>query len=260
MKIHALLCGTIRVKHRHRAAPGTFSAARRFLDILRDDQWTDPVPIWAWAIEHPEGLLVVDTGEIAPACEAGFHHWTNRPIFRRSFRPEVAREDEIGPRLKRLGHDPREVRRVVLTHLHFDHSDGVGHFPNAEILVSDREIAYHRGLPKGANLHQWPKDTKPTPIDFPDGPYGPFPRSRVLTEAGDVVLVPTPGHTPGHLSVIVREWDETGAERAVFLAGDATFELAQLDGETIPGVNASTAATQATVEKIRAFARDEPPV
>jgi glyoxylase-like metal-dependent hydrolase (beta-lactamase superfamily II) len=56
-------------------------------------------------------------------------------------------------------------------------------------------------------------------VEFRADPVGPFPASYPLTEAGDVLLVPTPGHTHGHLSVIV---DQPGQPRLV-LAGDASY-------------------------------------
>lgn len=57
---------------------GASSTARakgraRLLMTLADRQWTRPLPVYAWAIEHPEGVIVVDTGETARASEPGYY-------------------------------------------------------------------------------------------------------------------------------------------------------------------------------------------
>jgi N-acyl homoserine lactone hydrolase len=44
----------------------------RFVNTLLDREWTDPLPIWAWVIEHPAGLLIIDTGETSRAGEPGY--------------------------------------------------------------------------------------------------------------------------------------------------------------------------------------------
>ncbi len=63
MRIHAIQTGTVAVKARQRE--GTGRGPLRLLNTLRDEHWTKPLPILAWLIEHPEGLIVVDTGETA---------------------------------------------------------------------------------------------------------------------------------------------------------------------------------------------------
>ena len=65
MKIHAIQTGTVAIKTRLVQAVG--HGARRQLNMLLDRQWVDPLPIYAFAIEHPEGVIVVDTGESARA-------------------------------------------------------------------------------------------------------------------------------------------------------------------------------------------------
>ena len=61
--MHALTTGHVRVREAQVRGVGTGDARR--LNVLRDKNWTGPLPIHAWAIEHPEGVIVVDTGEVA---------------------------------------------------------------------------------------------------------------------------------------------------------------------------------------------------
>ena len=69
MRIHAIQTGTVQVKEAQRAGSG--SGVPRFLNTLRDPTWTTPLPIYCWIVEHPEGLIVVDTGETSRVMERG---------------------------------------------------------------------------------------------------------------------------------------------------------------------------------------------
>ena len=193
MKIHALQTGTVAITTKWREGVG--HGRSRLVNTLLDREWTEPLPIYAFAIEHPEGVIVVDTGETARVCEPGyFPRW--QPFFRFAVRERVRPEQEIGPQLERLGISPSDVRRVVMTHLHTDHAGGLHHFPDNEILVSRAELEYAAGLRgrvRGYPNKRWPAWFRPTLVDLPGDRFGPFPASMALTEAGDV----TPGSGPG---------------------------------------------------------------
>src|SRR5436190_9555802 len=137
VKIHAIQTGTVAIKSRQREGKG--HGTHRLLNTLVDREWTPPLPIYAYAIEHPEGVIVVDTGETARVTEPGyFPRW--HPVFRFAVREEVPPEQEIGPQLEGLGIPPSDIRRVVMTHLHTDHAGGLYHFPNTDILVARAEL------------------------------------------------------------------------------------------------------------------------
>jgi N-acyl homoserine lactone hydrolase len=255
MRIHAVQTGTVAVKARQREGSG--SGPLRLLNTLRDDRWTDPLPILAWVIEHPEGLIVVDTGETARTAEKGyFPAW--HPYFRLGVREWIAPEEEIGPQLQRLGLSPGDVRRVVLTHLHTDHAGGLAHFPDSEHLVSRTELhdaSGALGRARGYLPNRWPHWFSPTPIDLADGTLGPIRGTRPLTAAGDVMLVATPGHTPGHVSVAVDLHD-----RLVVLAGDASYtQQLMLDG-IADGVTNDVRTARSTLAALRALAQSRPTV
>ena len=93
MKVHAIETGTVAVKTRQ--VEGVGRGMRRRVTTLLDRTWTEPLPILAFAIEHPEGVIVVDTGESARASEPGyFPRW--HPYFRLGLRIWVEPEQEIG--------------------------------------------------------------------------------------------------------------------------------------------------------------------
>jgi N-acyl homoserine lactone hydrolase len=255
MRIHAIQTGTVTVKERQRRGSGP--GPLRLINTLRDREWTEPLPILAWAIEHPEGLILVDTGETSRTSEPGYFPGWN-PYYRLGVRMAVTPEQEIGPQLERLGLSAADARWVVLTHMHTDHAGGLAHFPNSEILVTRRELADasgRLGKVRGYLPHRWPEWFKPKAIDFDDRPFGPVERSQPLTEAGDVVLLATPGHTPGHMSVVV----DTG-NLLVILAGDTSYtEQLMLEGAA-DGVTNSVATATKTLAQLRALTEQRPSV
>src|SRR5262249_22878742 len=101
----------------------------------------------------------------------------------------------------------------------------------------------------------WPSWFDPTPVDFSSGPYGPFAESRALTAAGDVRIVPLPGHTPGHLGVVVED-----AGHVVLLAGDASYNEELLLRGAVDGVSPDERLALQTQERIRALAAERPTV
>jgi N-acyl homoserine lactone hydrolase len=255
MKIHAIQTGTVALTTSWREGVG--HGKRRLLHTLLDREWTEPLPISAFAIEHPEGVIVVDTGETARIAEPGyFPRWS--PFFRFAVREAVEPEQEIGPQLERLGIEPSAVRRVVMTHLHTDHAGGLHHFPDNEILVTRTELDYAGGLVgrlRGYVNKPWPSWFDPTAIDLGPDPLGPFPASLRLTESGDVSLVPVPGHTPGQIAVVAEDGDHT-----VFLAGDSSYTQDAMLRGAVDGVGSDEGAERLTHERIRAFAADTPTV
>ena len=253
MRIHALQTGTVAIKQRQRAGKGPGPA--RVALTLADRRFTEPLPILAWLVEHPDGLILVDTGETARATQPGYFPAWNL-YFRLGVREQVTPGEEVGPRIEGLGFSPSDVRQVVMTHLHTDHAGGLDHFPNSEILVSRTELGVATGRwgkVLGYLPHRWPAWFAPRAVDFDGGPFGPFERSHALADG--VTLVPTPGHTPGHLSVAVR-----AEEGLVLLAGDTSYTQELMLAGVADGVTTSPATDRDTLRRIRALGGSEPTV
>ena len=255
MEIHAIQTGTVAIKTRQ--VEGVGQGIRRRLNMLLDREWTKPLPIYAFVIEHPEAVIVVDTGETARASDPGYYPaW--HPFYRYGIREWVEPEDEIGPQLTRLGIRPRDVRTVVLTHLHSDHAGGLHHFAGNEILASRRDLEVASGLlgrMRGYPNNRYPTWFDPTPVDLAPDPYGPFPESLKLTKAGDVTIVPVHGHTPGQIGVIVEEDDH-----AVFLAGDSSYTQELMLRGVVDGPSPDDRTARLTHQRIRAFTDETPTV
>lgn len=178
--------------------------------------WRDEtLPVNVFAVEHPAGVCLFDAGQTAEAARPGyFPRWY--PFFRLA-RFELGPEDEAGTQLARSGLPPAKLRWVVLSHLHTDHAGGVGGVAHgAELLVSRTEWERAGGVGgrlRGYLPQYWPTSLQPRLVD------------GSLDLAGDESLVffPTPGHTPGHASLLVR-----GDDRTYVLGGDAAPSAAAL--------------------------------
>jgi glyoxylase-like metal-dependent hydrolase (beta-lactamase superfamily II) len=244
MKIHALSTGTVRLKRSFLFAT---TGWRRQLNLFLPDEWSQPVPIHCWAIEHGERLLVVDTGETGDVQNVPFARF------------EVNREQELPGALSGAGLDISDVDSVVLTHMHGDHMDGAIHV-RRPVGVNAVELDYTRTTVARLFQRVFRQPVPPgvdfSPVTLSGPPFGAFGSSLALSDDGRIVAVPTPGHTPGHISVICI--DDEG--RHVFIAGDATDTLEQLRALRPDAVAPKPAVSVTTMETILAHAREHPTV
>jgi N-acyl homoserine lactone hydrolase len=149
-------------------------------------------------IDHPDGLVLVDTGMIDSALEVEDMNPTPHPL-----------PDEL----------VRRVAVVVNTHLHFDHCGGNRLFPGTPIHVQRRELADARAL-DDYTIREW--------VEFPDAVYAEHDGEAEILPG--VRLVPAPGHTEGHQIVVV-ETDEG----LVVLGGDVGYSFADIGLGDTPG-------------------------
>jgi glyoxylase-like metal-dependent hydrolase (beta-lactamase superfamily II) len=244
MKIHALTTGAVCVKHAFLfPSPGR----RRQLDLFLPGPFSDPLPIHCWAIEHQGVLRLVDTGETAAARDVPFA------------RIRVTREQELPAAMEAAGLELEDVAEVVFTHAHGDHVDGLVHV-RARVLISETELRATRSpvarVMRRVLRQPLPPGFAPETFVLDDGPFGAFPRSRALSDDGRIVVVETPGHTPGHVSVICV--DDAG--RHVMLAGDATDSLEQLHARRPDAVGPDPMVHVATLDRILAHCEQHPTV
>ena len=247
VRLHLLSTGMGADKTRMREA--RFRDPFSTIDALLDRRFTEWLPIWVMVIEHPDGIFLIDTGECCDVTQPGYFKPAG-PIAHRfittQFKFSVRREDEIDRQLATLGLSIRDIRAVILTHLHFDHTDGLSHFPSTPVFLNKEEWEN----PFGALPQLLPSWFRPSLLTL-DHSFGPFEKACFL--ADDLVLVHTPGHTYGHCSVLFLADD-----CHILFAGDICYTQQQLLDNKFSARPASRSLTRQTYEAVRTYGRQHP--
>ena len=244
--VHVVHTGWVRCKEAHRTLSGPSSL--RLLSIATDRTWTEPMPMLVYVIEHPEGVFLVDAG----LSEETRTRWPdddrgNRFFYEHFLDFRFEPEQRIDRRLAGMGIAQERITAVVLSHRHADHSDAIAHLPeHAAVYVGARDWPMHMG----ARRSRWPRGRPPVLVGD-DGPsLGAFPSSRPLTRDGRVAIIPLPGHSPGHIGLVVRT-----SEGDVVIGGDAAFSSEQVATRTLAGIVEETASAAQTLELLAAHTR-----
>lgn len=177
-------------------------------------------PVPAYLIEHPRGYVLFDTG-MHPDSQHDPHGriGTLAGFFHVHFRPG----EEIAARLEQLEVDPRSIRYLVNSHLHFDHTGGNEFIPEAKVIIQKREW-------EAGHLPELMEANAYNPHDYDHGHLlMQVDGSHDVFGDGTVVTIPTFGHTPGHQSLKVRL--DTGD---VVLAADACYFRKTLEDLHLP--------------------------
>ncbi len=253
IKIHPIQTGSVRVKQFQ--LTGARNVVSRLWQLFFTQKWAEWMPIYCWLIEHPAGLILIDTGETARVNEEGYLPDTS--VYRNSLQLDIKREDEVDNQLDRLGYSPRDISAIYLTHLHTDHVGGLYHFPDTPIFAPRNEYEIGVG-PKGEGSgflkKNWPEWFKPELIDLSDGAEVNFSCSRKMTSDGSIVAIPTPGHSAGHLAYVIKD-----AQLRYVIAGDVTFNLQTL-AASIPNVILSSKDAVQSVITLREYALQAPTI
>ncbi|GIH90345.1 N-acyl homoserine lactonase family protein [Planobispora siamensis] len=202
------------------------------------------VPVYAYLIDHPRhGLLLVDAGvswEQAHDHDA-YYDMTPRLLTERDeYRMTLGQDLRVS--LARLGYDAGEITTVFLTHVHEDHAGGLRHLPRATVVLDRRD--WEHGV-------LYPYSFAPVEDDlsfpaFDSGAFGAFPASQDHFGDGSVILLPTPGHSPGHMCVLLRL--ESGS---VLFMGDTLYTLPHLAVDQVRQMTVGGADTVRQIEAAR---------
>ena len=209
--------------------------------MLTSRQWTPPRPINVYVIEHAKGLVLFDTGQDRASVtdEAYFPGGFTGLIYDRLARFDIGEQDTLTAQLAALGYTPADVDTASLSHLHEDHIGGIAELKDADLLVSAAEWAQ---LSKAAPE---PRGFLRKHIQIPglkwhhitmepanDASLAPFTESLDVMGDGSLVLLATPGHTKGSISLLIRR----GTRPPLLLVGDLTYGAELLERRQVPGV------------------------
>ena len=165
-----------------------------------------------FVIRHPTaGVILVDAAFGAKTSE----DLDAAPLWFRWNFGSARKAVPLATLLAQAGIRPEEVKLVLLTHAHWDHTGGVAQLPNARVLLSREEAA----APKGAiDMPQHLAAAHTEPFAFDGPPLDGFAHSHAILDDGSIVAVPTPGHTPGSTSYFV-----SGKDHRWLFIGDAAW-------------------------------------
>jgi len=255
-KISVISTGTVQIRPEH---VGPTRQNTYLWLLLTAREWTPPRPINAYVIEHREGLVLFDTGQdLASVTDPNyFPGGVTGYLYDRlaTFAIEPAQTLTAG--LGRLGYQPADVHSAVLSHLHQDHIGGLPELQGAEIVIAEQEW---RGMlkpfsaPRGfLRSHielpglRW-RRINPEPIN--NEGLTPFRSGHDLFGDGTLIVLPTPGHTAGSQSLLVRR----SGRPPMVMVGDLTYDDGLLREGKLPGVGSKGAmrSSAAMINALRA--------
>jgi glyoxylase-like metal-dependent hydrolase (beta-lactamase superfamily II) len=195
----------------------------RFTDIFAYGDMKRQFVYSCYLIKHGSEYLLWDTGQAMDA-------------------PKVAPKESIVDQLAKLNVKPDQIKFVGISHYHADHTGQVASFPGATLLIGqgdwDAIKSDHPGT--GVNFKPFEKWTKG------DGKVEPQPLDKDVFGDGSVIMLATPGHTPGHHSLLVKL-----AKHNIVISGDAVHFRENLDSEGVPSFNFNRAETIASIQRLK---------
>jgi glyoxylase-like metal-dependent hydrolase (beta-lactamase superfamily II) len=216
------------------------------------------IPVVAFLVRHPSaGDVLVDTGlhpSVAVEPKGALGRWGG--LLFKDIR--MATEDSVPAQLRAMGVEPSGVGTVVMTHLHADHAGAISEFPGATFVLDAREwkAAADGSDRDGYVRRQFDHGFDYRLVDF-DGAEGDsfasFGRSVDLFGDGSVRLVSTPGHSEGHVSVVLRLRD-----REALLCGDAAYTLDAVENSTVPYVVSDEHRYKRSIREIQLYLEQTP--
>ena len=197
---------------------------RRFTDTFAYTETTKPFTFSCYLIRHGTDVMVWDTGYLPGSVPSA----TNKPL---------------ADLLRQINVNPDDVKHVGISHFHADHTGQLGALKNATLLIGKGDwdgVTANPPMP-GANAKgfaEWiAEKRKVEPLTGDKDVYG----------DGSVMVLRTPGHTPGHSILLVR-LKEMGP---VLLSGDAVHFIENYTGFGVPGFNFDRAQTVASIQRMQ---------
>ncbi|MDQ0889814.1 N-acyl homoserine lactone hydrolase [Paenibacillus sp. V4I9] len=147
------------------------------------------MPVWSFLLETTDGPILIDTG--MPDT------FVNNPDYYKGTKregrviPNMSKDDRILSILKRVGYGADDIQTLISSHLHLDHAGGNGHFRNTPILIQRAEF----------DAAMANDDYSPQECRLPDLRYQIIEGDYEVTSGVKILF--TPGHSPGHQSVLI---------------------------------------------------------
>jgi N-acyl homoserine lactone hydrolase len=258
VRLHPLLCARMiappALVHR---SEGRLAPLRALGVGVSHENWTE-LPVQAFLVEHPgAGLVLIDTGfHAAVAVDPRQGMGRLGGLLFKDLRMDS--EQAVPGQLRERGFAPEDVETVVLTHLHSDHASGIAQFPDATFVLSSTEweAAADGGATDGYLKRQFDHAFDYRLLDFDSDAadsFASFGRSLDVFGDGSVRVVFTPGHSPGHCSVVLRLGD-----RDALLTADAAYTRQTIADGALPHRMADEHRFRRSLREIQLYIEQNP--
>lgn len=196
----------------------------------------EKVPAWMALLETDKGWVLIDTGLNPEGVLEPEKAWGERA---KVVRPELKPQDDVRFRLRELGLEVGDIKYVINTHLHWDHTGGNRFFTEATFFVQKAEYRFAYWPDRHVQA-SYMRDHFDCGVHYE-------------TVEGDVEVLPgitvlhTPGHTPGHQSILVK----LASGDYLLFAGDAIYTMDNLTEMLPPGNSWDPSASMASLQKLK---------
>jgi len=235
MKLYLFQCGTLKTQ-------------KHLITMGRGLGEPFEVPVPFFLIEHSNGMVLFDTGNALGVAQDKARHWGTAVLA--AYDPVMTEDDYVVNQLARLGVAPKDITHVIFSHLHLDHAGGTGAFPQA-IYYTQRAEMHYAYVPDFFQAGAYIR----ADFDKPQLKWHLLEGEREdfydVFGDGALKIVFTPGHTPGHQSLLVNleDWGPT------LLTGDSVYTEEILEEDVLPGLVYSPPETVKSINKTRNLRR-----
>lgn len=193
-----------------------------------------------FVIVHPKGTLLWDTG--LPEMLVG-----NDPYTTPDGGFTISRKDSTLQQLKSIGLDSSSVDIIAFSHIHFDHTGGANHFPNAKWLIQQTEEDFiNSDAIKGNSFYAPDSFSKLKNKKILNGDYDVF-------GDGSVVIKYYPGHTAGHQTLFL----DLPNEGPTMLSGDIYHFEANREKGIVPQFNYDIPESENSIKAFEEFVKEK---
>ena len=206
---------------------GTLKSTKDLFTLNKDIGKPFEVPVPFYFITHNGKNILFDTGNNLEVAKNPKKHWGD---VINEYYPVMNEQQFVVNQLETLSVKPEDIDYVILSHLHLDHAGGVGYFPNASYVVHKKELEWAFSPDcdqKSAYVMQdINKDVNWFPIE------NEFKEAYDLLKDGVIKIYPTPGHTPGHMSVLI----DFQTSHQMFFTIDSCYTEENLNENILSGI------------------------
>lgn len=250
IKIHVMHTGTVIVDE---ALPFGYknNPPMAWTGMFRSKKHQIKIPVSVYLIEHPKGLVLIDTGWHTDNRK---HQLKNLSFQYPVNKAELPEGQAVHEQLIKLGYKPSDIDYILMSHMHCDHADGLRLVKNAKnILVSEEEYEAISNDKMHYLPHEW-KGVHLNTFHFDNTGIGPKNRSFDLFGDGTITMVWVPGHSKGLASTIIKNED---SEKFLLLASDVGYAAKSWQENVLPGVLVDKEDAQLSLDWVKKMTNDK---